>query len=111
MLINEFLNKDPYIVPEEDTIIILDIKSVVCMDKNVKNTKHTSHIARKVNYVRNGKKWKIHKIDWCEGVLKLADIETNNNAENDLNQIMKYIVVKPYNWDRTLVHEGWQDKG
>ena len=56
MLINEFLNKDPYIVPEEDTIIILDIKSVVCMDKNVKNTKHTSHIARKVNYVRNGKK-------------------------------------------------------
>ena len=36
MLINELLNKDPDIVPEEAPIIIFDIKSDVCMDKNGK---------------------------------------------------------------------------
>ena len=36
MLIDEFLNKDTYIVPEEGPLIILDIKSAVCMDKMVR---------------------------------------------------------------------------
>ena len=34
MLNNEFLNKDPYMVPEQESLIILDIKSDTCMDKN-----------------------------------------------------------------------------
>ena len=37
---------------------------------------------------------KIHKIDWCEGGLQLADITTKNFGENDLNLIMKYIMEK-----------------
>ena len=41
MLINEFLNKDPDIVPEEAPLIILDSKYSMCMDKNGKDTKHT----------------------------------------------------------------------
>ena len=28
---NELLNKDPYVVPEEVTLIILDDESAVCM--------------------------------------------------------------------------------
>ena len=64
MLIHKLLNKDPYIVPQEATIIVLDIKSTVCMDKNGKDNKHTRHIARRVNLVRNGKKYKMHRIDW-----------------------------------------------
>ena len=32
MLIHEFFLKDPYIVPEEAPMIILDIKSAMCMD-------------------------------------------------------------------------------
>ena len=53
MLIHEFLNKGLDIVPEEAPIIILYCKSDVCMDNNGKDTKHTSHIARRVNSVRN----------------------------------------------------------
>ena len=110
MLIHELLNKYTDIVPEEDSIIILDRKSYVCMAKNGKDTKHTRHIARRVNFVKNGENCKIHKIDWCEGDLKLAEIATTNVVENDLNPRMKYIMVKLENWDRTLVQEGWHDK-
>ena len=38
--------------------------------------------------------WKMHKIDWCGGSLKLKDIATKNVGENDLNNIMKYIMVR-----------------
>ena len=88
MLIHGFLNKDTYIVPEEDPLIILYIKSSVCMDKNGKDTKHTRHIYIRVHLVRNSENCKMNKIDWCEGGLKLADIE------NNLNTIMKYIMVR-----------------
>ena len=63
MLIHKLLNKDPYIVPEDAPLIILDSKSTVCMANNGKVTKHTNHIARKVHFVRNGEKIKMHKID------------------------------------------------
>ena len=56
MLIHEFLNKDPDIVPEEDPLIVLDSKSDMCMAKNGKDTKHTRHIARIMHFVRNGEK-------------------------------------------------------
>ena len=55
MLINEFLNKYPNIVPEEATLVILYIKSAFCMDKNGKDTKHTSHIDRRVHFATNDK--------------------------------------------------------
>ena len=35
----------------------------------------------------------MYNIDWFEGGLQLADIETNNVGENDLNPRMKYIMV------------------
>ena len=54
MLNNEFLKKDPDVVPEQALIIILDGKSTVNMAKNVKNTKHTRRIYRIINLVRNG---------------------------------------------------------
>ena len=44
------------------------------MAKNGNDTKHTRHIARGMNFVRNEEKCKMHKIDWCEGGLQLADI-------------------------------------
>ena len=56
MLIHELLNKDPEIVPEEDPLIVLDSKCAMCMANNGKDTKHTSHISRIMNFVRNGKK-------------------------------------------------------
>ena len=43
-LIHELLNKDPYIVPEEVPLIVLDSKSAMCMAKNGKDAKHTGHI-------------------------------------------------------------------
>ena len=61
MLTHEFLNKDPYIVPEEAPLIILNIKSDMCMAKNGKYTKHTRHIARRIHLVRNGEKCKMLK--------------------------------------------------
>ena len=54
MLIHEFLNEDPDIVPGEDPMIVLDCKSAMCMAKNGKDTKHTRHIARRIHLVRNG---------------------------------------------------------
>ena len=69
MLIHEMLSKNPDIFPEEAPLIVLDSKSAMCMSKNVKDTKHTMHIAGRMNFVRNGEKCKIHKIDWCGGGL------------------------------------------
>ena len=94
MLIREFLNKDPYIVPEEAPLIILDSKSAVYMSKNGKDTKHTRHIASRIHLVMNGKKCKMQKTDQCEGGLKLSDIATKNVGENDLTPRMKYIMVR-----------------
>ena len=50
MMINELLNKDPDIVPEEAPLIVLDSKYAMCMDKNVKDTKHTRHIERRMHF-------------------------------------------------------------
>ena len=48
----------------------------------------------------------MHKIDWCEGGLQLADISTKNAVDHDLTTRMKYIMVRLENLDRTLVQEG-----
>ena len=53
MSIHGFLNKDPDIFPEEAPIIILDSNSAVCMANNCRDTNHTRHIYRIVNFVRN----------------------------------------------------------
>ena len=45
-------------------------------------------------FVRNGEKCNMHKIDWYEGGLKLADIATNNVVEPDLTPRIKYIMVR-----------------
>ena len=92
--IHELLNKDPYIVTDEAPLIVLNSKSAMCMDNNGKDTKHTRHIARRMHLVRNGEKFNMHKIDWCEGGLQLADIGTNNVSEPNLTQSMKYIMVR-----------------
>ena len=94
MLIHELLNKDPEIVPEEAPLIVLDSKSDMCMAKNDKDTKHTRHISRRMYFLRNGEKCKMHKIDWCEGGLQLVDIGTKNLSEPDLTPRMKYIMVR-----------------
>ena len=64
------------------------------MANNGKDTKHTRHIARRINSVGNGEKRKTHKIDWCEGGLQLAGIVTKNVSEPDLTPRMKYIMVR-----------------
>ena len=94
MLIHEFLNKAPDIVPEEDLLNILDSKSDVFMSNNGKDIKQKIHISRRVYFLINSEKCKMKNIDWCEGGLKLADIATRNVGENDLNPIMKYITVR-----------------
>ena len=50
MFIHGLLNKDPYIVPEEAPIIILDSKSDMCMDSNGKDTRCTRHIESIINF-------------------------------------------------------------
>ena len=94
MLVHELLNEDTDMVPKEDPLIVLDSKYAMCMDKNGKDTKHTRHIARRMHFVRNGEKCKMHKIDWCEGGLQLAEIGTNNVNEPELTPRMEYIMVR-----------------
>ena len=43
-----------------------------------KDTKHTRHIASRIQFLRNCEKFKMHKIDWCEGGLQWSDIATKN---------------------------------
>ena len=62
MLVCGLLNEDPDMVPKEAPLIVLDSKSAMCMAKNGKDTKHTRHIARRMNFVRNGEECKMHKI-------------------------------------------------
>ena len=109
MLIYEFLNKDQDILPKAVTMIVLDSKSTLCIANNGKDTTQTRHISSRMHLVRNGEKWKMHNIEWCEGGLQLADIATKNFGEHDLTPVIKYIMVRIDNWDRTLVQEGWQD--
>ena len=90
-------------VPEEDPLIILDIKSSICMDNNGNDTKNTRHIDIRVNSLRNGDKCKMHKIDWCEVGLKLADIATKNVGGNYLNPRIKYIMKRLENLGITIV--------
>ena len=45
-------------------------------------------------FVRNVEKFNMHKIDWCEGGLKLAEIATNNVGEPDLIPRIKYIMLR-----------------
>ena len=94
MLVPELLKEDPYIVPKEAPLIVLDSKSAMCMAKNGRDTKHTRHIAIIIHFVRNVEKCKMHKIEWCEGGLQLADIGTKNVSEPDLTPRMKYIMVR-----------------
>ena len=88
------MNKDPDIVPDEAPLIVLDRKSAMCMAKNDKDNKHTRHITRRMHFVRIGEKCKMHKIDWCEGGLHLADIGTKNVSEPDLTPKVEYIMVR-----------------
>ena len=74
-------------------MIVLDIKYAMCMANNGRDTKHTRYIARIMHFVRNEEKCRMHKIDWCEGGLQLADIGTKNVSEPDLTPRMKYIMV------------------
>ena len=64
------------------------------MAKNGKNIKHTRRIASRMYFISNREKCKMHKIDWCEGGLKLADIYTKNVGEHDLTPSLKYIMVR-----------------
>ena len=61
----------------------------MCVAKNGRDTKHTSHISMRVHFIRNGEKFKMHKIDWCEGGLQLSDIAINNFGEHNLTPKMK----------------------
>ena len=94
MLIHELLNEDPDMVPKEAPLIVLDSKSDMCMDNNGKDTKHTRHITRRMNFVRNGEKCNMHKMDWCEGGLQLADFGTKNVREPHLTPRIKYVMVR-----------------
>ena len=94
MLVHEFLNEDTDMVPKGYPLIVLDSKSAMCMTQKVKDTKHTRHISRRIHFLRNGEKCKMHKIDWCEVGLQLADIGTKNVSEPDLTPKMKYIMVR-----------------
>ena len=75
-------------------MIVLDRKYTMCMANIGKDTKHTKHIARRMHFVRNGEKFKMHQINWCEGGLQLADIGTKNVSEPDLTPRKKYIMVR-----------------
>ena len=75
------LNKNADVVPEQAPLIILDVKSSVCMDKNGEDTKHTRHIFIIVNFLRNGEEYNFHKTVWCDGGLQLEDVPKTRHGK------------------------------
>ena len=59
-----------------------------------------------MHLVRNGENCKMHKINWCEGGLQLADIGTKNISEPDLTPRMKCIMVRLENWIQNTCTRG-----
>ena len=49
------MKKDTYVVTEQTNIIIYSIKSNVCMDNNVRETKDTRKVDTGIHFVRNVK--------------------------------------------------------
>ena len=72
ILNNKLLSTDTYVVPEQATLIILDRKYYIRVDKIGKNTKHTRHISRIISLVRNGEDWNLYKKILFGGVLQLS---------------------------------------
>ena len=72
------LNKNSYVVPEQEPLIIFDRKSAIFVSKNGKDAKPTRHTARRMHFVRNGEEWRFQKTVWCELGMKLVDIVTKN---------------------------------
>ena len=81
-------------VPEQVSIIILDIKSAICMAKNGKDTKHTRHIPIGMHFVINGKELNLNKTVWYEVGLQMAYIGTNNVMVYQFNHILLYAMVR-----------------
>ena len=79
------LNKDPDVVSEQAPLIILDVKSDICMYNIGNYTKHTRHISIKMHFLRNGEEWNLYKTVWFEGGILLVDIVKNNIREDKLN--------------------------
>ena len=75
-------------------MIVLDSKYAMCMAKNGKDTKHTRNIERRMHLVKNGEKFKMQKVYWCEGGMQLADIGTKNISEPDITPRIKNIMVR-----------------
>ena len=48
----------------------------------------------------------MHYIHWCGGGLELEDITAKNIGEHDLTPIMRYIMVRLDNLDRTIFKKG-----
>ena len=71
------------------------------MANNGKDTKHTSHISRRVYFLINGEECNHQNTVWCEGVLQLADIGTNSVMEDDLNPWLGYARVRLEYWQNT----------
>ena len=94
MLNNKMMDQYLYMVTHWTPLIILDIKSDVCMSDNGKYTKHTRHIYRRMKFVRTGEECNMHKKRWCEGGMKLSDIGTKNVSQDELNTIVGYDMVR-----------------
>ena len=97
MLNNDLINKDLDMIPEQSALIILYRKPAVITVKNGKDTKHTIHSSRIINFVVNGEECNLHNTLWCEGGLKLSYIGTNNVREDELNPRLLYALVRIYN--------------
>ena len=68
------------------------------MANNGKDNKHNRHIDRKMNFVRNGEEWNLHKTVWYEGSMNLEDIGTKNVREDELNPGLGYGMVRLDSW-------------
>ena len=71
------------------------------MADNGKDTKHTRHIFKIMNLVRNYEEWNLCKTVWCQGGLQLSDIVTNNSREYELNHRLWYDMVRLDNQQNT----------
>ena len=111
MINNGIMNKDPYVVPDQALLIILDSKSAVCMANNGNNTKHIRQIYRIIKLLRNGEEFNLHKKVWCEGCIQLSEIGTKDVVEYGLNPRLGYTMAILENGRTHLYKRGNRNTG
>ena len=93
MMLNELESLDPD-TNSSPIPLLLDSASAIAISKSVKDTKRTSHIQRRVHFVREAQETGRILPGWIDQTLQFSDIGTKNVTVEDLEKRIKLMMVE-----------------